>query len=624
MGISLKAHFKHTERILAVLLLAVLLGALGGLGGCKPTSVLTQHVEDEQLGKLDESANSIYRETENAPEDATRTTSVIDDSDRIDEQEQALPVYAQDAGEHGTTDIREQRGDSADTDEASTGNQSSYAEGDNEVAGEDDRTGQATSGEGEGEGESSTETSTGGEGDPGDLQSLAAGIGGAGETFDTTGTDYELPDGVSRVAAAGQYATIVQMLAGRGALVAADEEWVSTVTEQRLFPGEGVEDLTCGWRGDASTGLGIDIDAVVASAPDVVLVDGSQVKLDDAEQAHLKAAGIDVVVLPRLGGSDTPDDDVVKTVSIVGELLGGAETQYDATAMADEYVQQHDTVISACVQANGGYSYKMEYGASFPSVYQGTADSGVQTTQLSSTRYVTAFIDAWTMDVNASSTAIRRYANAALYLDGDTVDASEGAGLSIAIESKNFPLLAYYLQVSGVVDNSYEGVKPVSGGSGMASLPYLVVPGGTRNLITETTHAASRTTPSALWFAPTSTAASSGWLKVGDVGFPLLIVKDDDIAHRVVGSAAKVNGLYNVGSPYRVQVMPSGVCGSWADGTVESYLVSLWIEGLFKNDGNLERCKSYVDQFYGTFYRASADSALANFDTSYTALCTVK
>lgn len=615
---------RQRKRLSAVLLLAALLVLSAGMCGCKFTSVLTQHVEDEQLGELDESANPIYRETPDAPEDSTRTTNAISDSDRVDDQEQTLPVYEQSAAEDGTTDIREQRADSADTDNASTGNQRSYAEGDNEVAGESEKTGSVTSGEGEGEGETSSDASTGGEGDPGDLQNLAGGIGGVGETFDTTGTDYELPEGVQHVAAAGQYATIVQMLAGRGALVATDSEWASSVADQRLFPGEGIEDLPIAWRGDADAGYEIDIDALIAAEPDVVLADNALVKPDDAEQARLAAAGIDVVVLPRLGATDTPDDDVVKAVSIVGELLAGAETQFDALAMSDEYEQQHDSVIDACMQANGGYSYKMEYGTSFPGIYQGTADNGIETTQLSSVRYVTAFIDSWTADVNASSVAIRRYGNATLYLDGEPIDASEGAGLSLTIESKNFPLLAYYLQVAGVVDNAYEGVKPVAGGSGMTSEPYLVVPGGTRNLITDTTHASSRTAPSALWFALSSVATAASWMKVGDEGFPILITKDNDMAQRVVASANKVDGLYNVGSPYRVQVMPSGMSGSWADGTVESFLVSPWAEGLFKNDGNLERCKSYADQFYATFYRGSTDSALTDFNTSYTALCTVK
>ncbi len=45
--------------------------------------------------------------------------------------------------------------------------------------------------------------------------------------------------------------------------------------------------------------------------------------------------------------------------------------------------------------------------------------------------------------------------------------------------------------------------------------------------------------------------------------------------------------------------------------------------GLFKQGGNLERCKSYVDQFYKTFYRCAPDDVLVDFDASYTALCTV-
>lgn len=591
--------------------------------GCKYTSVLTQHVEDEQLGELDESANPIYRETADAPEDSTRVSSTISNSDRIDEQTQTLPTYGQEAPDEGLTNIREQRPDSADQDKASTGNRPSYAEGENDVAGEGEVAGESVSGEGDGENESSSESSSAGNGEPGDMQNLAGGIGGAGETFDTTGTDYELPEGVQSVAAAGQYATIVEMLAGRGALVAADDEWIDVAGKQRLFPGEGIEDLPYGWRGGVESGYTMDVDAIVAADPDVVIVDNALVKPDEGQEARLKEAGIDVVVLPQLGRSDTPDADVVKAVSIVGELLATAETQYDSQAMADEYIRQHDDVIDACLQANGGYSYKMEYGTSFPGIYQGTSDMGAETTYLSNVRYATAFVDSWTTDVNASSIAIRRYGNATLYLDGEVIDASEGVGLSATAESKNFLLMAYYLQVSGVVDNSYEGVKPVVGDSGGAGNPYLIVAGGTRNLITETTQCSSRTTPSALWFSPNSVAVPSGWLKAGDSDFPLLLARDESIAQRIAASGSKVDGLYNVGAPYRVQVVPSGVSGSWADGTVESFLIAPWAEGLFKDDGNLQRCKSYVDAFYSTFYRCSADDALSDFDTSQTALGTM-
>lgn len=606
-----------------VLLLAALLALGASLCGCKFPSVLTQHIEDEQLGELDESVNPIYRDTPGAPESSTRTSSTISDSDRIDDQTPTLPVYEKGAPDNGPTDIREQRTDSANDDNASTGNRKSYAEGDNEVAGDSEKTGTATTGTDEGAGESPTDSTTTGEGEAGDIQNLSGGIGGAGETFDTTGTFFELPEGVKTVAAAGPYATLVQMLTGRGALVAADEEWILTAGKKKYFPGEGIEDLPHAWHGNAATGYTVDVETLVAAEPDVVLVDNVIVKLDDAAKTRLKIAGIDVIVLPRLGGADTPDADIVKAVTIIGQLLATADTQYDSQAMADEYILQHDNLLDACLENNGGYSYKLEYGASYQGIYQGTSDTGGETAMLSSTRFYTAFIDTWTYDVNPSSVGVRRYSNATLYLDGEIIDASDGAGLSAVTESRNFLILAYYLQVSGVIDNSYEGIKPASGGAGVAGKPYLVVPGGTRNLITKTTDASSRTAPSALWFSPTATAVASSWVTVGDESFPILLVRDVSIAQRVVASGNKVDGLYNVGQPYVVRVVPTGVSGSWADGTVESFLIASWIEGVFKNGGNLQRCASYVDTFYRTFYRCTSDGVLSDFDASFAVLGTV-
>jgi len=612
-------------RILACAIVVVLACSALFLSGCKFTNALTQHTENEQLGVLDETASPVYRDTANAPEDSTRTSSTISDSERVNDQDQMLPTYGADAPQGPETDIREQRTDSADTDNATTGNRYSYAEGDNDEAGDSTVAGEVTTGTDEGTGEGTSDTSDSGEGEPGDMQNLAGGIGGTGQTFDATGSDFELPEGVSTVATAGPYATVVEMLAGRGALVAADQEWIEEATKLGLFPGEGLEDMARGWSGDETVGYEPDIDAIIAADPDVVLVDNVALSFSDADTARLQAAGIDVVVMPRLGDPDTPDADITKAVSIAGELLSDAEDiQFDTAAMADTYVSLHDEVIDACLQANGGYSYKMVYGTGFPAIYQGVSDGGVETANLSSTRYTTAFIDSWTTDVHATSVGIRRYGNATLYLDDEEIDASEGAGLSATGSSKNFLVIDYYLQVSGVVNNSYEGIKPVSGGNGLSSDPYLVVPGGTRNLITPTTAVSSRATPSALWYSPSSLALVSNWICVGDASFPLLLVKTEDIAQRVVASANKVNGLYNVGKPYVVQVVPTGFSGSWADGTVESFLLSSWTAGLYKNDGDLSTCQSYTDRFYVTFYRCGSEGVVSDFNTALAALCTVR
>lgn len=131
----------------------------------------------------------------------------------------------------------------------------------------------------------------------------------------------------------------------------------------------------------------------------------------------------------------------------------------------------------------------------------------------------------------------------------------------------------------------------------------------------------SRSTPSALWYSPGSAEAGGSWVTVGDDAFPLLLVKTPEIAQSVVASASLANGLYNVGQAYGVRVVPDGFAGTWAYGTVESFLAAPWAYCAFQQGGDMSTCTSYVESFYSTFYRVSAPTsgAVANYDLLYAA-----
>lgn len=617
----MKQENRHNWRKKAcALALSALLVATMGLQGCKYTDVLTEHIEDETLGVLDPDADPVYKDVPGAPEDPTRTSSQLSDSERIDEQTQTLPDYDQNQDNPEETDNREQREDTANEQNATEGDEDSENDGENQAAGTGDGTTENTAGTGDGNGTGTTEEPQTSSGDENKGDGETGGGGGTGQVYDTTGTNVELPEDVGSIAAAGQYATIVQMLAGEGGLVAADSAWIESVQSYGMFPGEGVEALDVCWTGDDETGYTADIDALIAADPDVVLADGVKVMFSEEETARLLAAGVSVVTVPELGKSDTPDESITSAVSVVGELLKSANTQLDTTVQVNNYLEMHSAAIDDCLNANGGYSYKMNLGTSYRGIYQGTSATGTDTTELSSNRYTTVFIDAWTYDITSTSEAVRRYGNASLYLDGATLDSSDGAGLSATNSSQNFILMDYYLQVSGVVNNSYEGAKPVSSGA-ESTLPYLIVPGDTRNLVTSTTSAASRTTPSALWYSPSSISLGSTWVTAGDSSFSIVLTRTEEMAQSVVTSANKVNGLYNTGLPYTVRVVPSGFSGSWADGTIESFLLAPWTYCIFQGGGDLETATTYVNDFYSTFYRCGAANVVQDYDTAYAALC---
>lgn len=583
---------------------------------------MTEHIEDEEIGALDPDAEPLYRDVPGAPEDPTRTSSHVSDSERIDDQTQTLPDYDKQQQNDEQTDNRDKDEDSANTQNATKGDDESPDDGENSTVGAGDGQSDRQSGNGAGEGSSTTDdTAQGGDNQTGDPNN-SGGIGGAGKVFDPTGSAEDLPENTKSVAACGQYATIVEMLAGKGALVAADSDWMSRVSSKGLFPGEGVEALAVGWTGDAEGGYAIDVDALIAAKPDAVLADGVVVSLTDAEQQALTGAGVNVVTVPVLGASDTADENIVAAVNTVGELLRNADCQYDTAKMASMYETMHDNAIQTCKANNGGYSFKSIYGTTYSGIYQGTSISGEQTTEQSSNRWVTSFVDGWTYDVAPSSTAVRSYGNATLYLNGRVMDSSDGAGTSATGTTQNFMLLDYYLQVGGVTNNAYESAKPALSGEG-ATRPYLVVPGDTKSLITSQTSFVSRTAPSALWFSPTTLDINTSWSTVGNADYPCLIARTDDIAQSIIRSANKTNGLYNVGQPYTVRVCPSGLAGSWSRGTVESFLMAPWAFCAFQSGGDLSAAETYANDYYSTFYRYSsaASSAIDDFNASYPATC---
>ncbi len=587
------------------------------LAGCKYSDVLTELIEDPVYGEVDEKQAPRYELNPEAELERELTSLIIRDSDRIDEQYRNLPVFDSQVPPDETTDQRENADDTDNKETASKGKEKSDQDDQTDEAGDQENTTEAQTGDATGdstaEGASDQTTDQLGEG----AQDGIAGGGAGGNvlTYDATGVVEQLPEAGS-VAAAGQYATIVQMLAGRGGLAAADAGWVDEVRARGVFPDEeleGINDIAIAWSGSRSTGYALDIDALITAKPDYVLVDNADVILSDDERARLNAAGIGTVDVPTLGSADTTDDAVVQAVAIVGQVLSNSTSTFDTSAQVTNYNALHDAVISNCLSSNGGYSYKTIGGASYAGVYQGTSINGMDTTNFSSTRITTVFIDSLAASYTPTATAKRTYSDGVLpYLNGESVDVSGGIGMSVQGESNEFVLLDYYLQVSGVVDNSYDGAKPTLSDAG-SGLTAIVIPGFADDIALSGGFL-QRNSFSALWYKPNDTT----WLTVGDPDFPGVLVRSAGIAQVIASSRDNGNGIYNVGQPYWVRVVPTGMAGSWADGTVESFLVSSWIYDVARGYGVSDACRQDVNSFYETFYRVGdASGSISDFDTAY-------
>lgn len=588
----------------AIALLAVVLA--GGLGGCRYSEALFEITVDPLNGEYEPNAEPEYKDVDGAPEDPTRASTHLSQTDNYTEQRNDLPVYGEDQTDE-QADRTQWDATTNDTTEAVEGTEASPEEG--EASRSEDEAAEGDGADGEGEGSDQM-------GDEGDATpDKTGGRGGAGQTYGD-GSYEELPE-ARAIAAKGPYALIVQMLGGKGALAAADKEWLDTIRATDAFPGEGLDEVEALWSGKDNDKL--DVAALVDTHADVVLVDGVECALSEKETKQLTEAGINVVSVPALGLPDTSDEDVATAIRVVAQLLSGAaaEVQYDPTQMADQWMTLHDDALSACVEANGGYSYKVVGGFAYTGVYQGDNGTMQATTNVSDNRVITAFVNEVVPASASTVTAERSYGDQPLYLHGETVDARNGVGLSVQVTQGNFVLMDYYLQTAGVVNNAYEGACPSETGSEGLTLPYAVIAGNSAGLLSSV---GSRSNSSALWLPLYSTA---DWTVAGDEGFPGLLVRDDSVAEALEKSAAKVRGLYNVGQPYEIRTMPEGVAGSWADGTPESFLLAPWAFDVYQG-GALDGCHDWIDAYYECFYRmegASAAGAVANLDSAREALC---
>lgn len=565
------------------------------LAGCKNSDVLNELINDQEIGELDETREPIYEENPDAPEDPSRISKYESQNDNVAEQENTQATFDENPNTENTqTEQREQAQTNHDY-KATQGTQNDGSKG---------RTPEI----------SSNDTAGGGGGDD-SSQEVPGGKGGGTKIFNADDAATPLPENVHSVAAAGSYGVLVEMLCGQGALVGTDAAAQQMVSSSGAFPGEGFESIGVCWDGDGNPILS----EIKAQSPRCILQSTSTRTLTQEEMDALSDAGVecDILVMPEIDGPTTTDADLMSAVTTVGELLhpaAGNTSTYDSKQSASEFVELHDQVINACVSANGGYSYKVINGSQFDYIYQGEAGVGTATTRLSGNRYTTVFVDSWTSALTSTVNSARSYSGASVgYLSdpSDVLDVSGGVGLSLSGQNSGFLLMDYYLQCAGVVDNSFEGDAPVAASSATRKALPSVISAGSDTGLALNTQLAGRSAPSALWFS-----SSGGWSNdttlIGDAKFPGMFVRTSEIADKVSASASLTNGFYNIGQSFSLYVMPSGMFGSWADGGLESYLLSAYALGYYVGNESLQQTFSNAAATHmAKFYRSTGVISLS-------------
>jgi hypothetical protein len=426
----------------------------------------------------------------------------------------------------------------------------------------------------------------------------------------------------------GGYALIVQMLAGGGALVAADENWLGGIRASGAFPRERewLDKVVSAWSGDGTAAGSANVGALIDARPDTVLVGGNTSTLTQSECDRLVAAGIDVVVMPPIGGIFVADKDIATAVRVVGELLkSNLGTQYYAPDMAAEYIRQHDAAINNTLNANGGYAplVTVETSSFSTIIAQGSTPYGTQTTYLNPNNVLsTMYIDAWSRCTPTSGYTQRLFAYESGAAPVEPVDLSDGLALSILPrpnERAFFSLFTYYLQCAGVgtsagaanfLESNTNATRAVStyggvGWTGVYTDAGCLLSADFATIDIDTSHPVNM-------FTPLVRATTHG-LRLGDAGYPAVLARDETIARQFVNSGNKTYGLYNMRQPFQAFVVPSGIAGSWVDGNVESFLISPWAYCMFKQGKDLTAASSYINDFYSAFYRCGAAGIVSGY-----------
>lgn len=450
--------------------------------------------------------------------------------------------------------------------------------------------------------------------------------------YDTSDPSQQPPQ-VEKVAAYGPYAVIVQMVAGTGALVATDSKTLSS-SFSAVFD---TSKVTKAWS-DGGTAKKMDVDKIISSGAQVILTSSSSYleKLSDQDFGKLVKAGIETVVLRPMVCSQY----IKKNVTTVGDMLDGTSAgayAKSAAKRAQQYVDFHDRVVKACIDANGGrYAGKTVYQTS------GKCDVSASGTDDAKSTY-TLLVDAY--EEKAA------YKGASL----GTGSWSPAKGLAFATGGFATSPVSYYIQCGGLVNNAAATTtKTASGavplwqfnynsfgfnstewtGISLTLMDDKAIKNMSRSLLDSGINSSNRT------------GLGSG---LGSESFPKLIATSKSIKKSLIENSSLSNGMYtpygwvsaagssrnieafgvNLGNTVlfstigvdgtssgedtenllgtsipesAIAVNPSGLFCDWTAGSVESFLEAAWVSDEVNDAAEGVDWQQEAKDFYKTFY----------------------
>jgi hypothetical protein len=451
-------------------------------------------------------------------------------------------------------------------------------------------------------------------------------------------TDYP----VSSFAAVGQYAVMVQMLGGAGALVATDYETLKgfhtagIAGAGNIAQGE-VDSIALGWR-DSGSAAYLDADAIIAAFQQhdpaglargtcyIIAETSASTYFGGYTEAleKLTAAGIQWMNLRPMDNTE----DILANVSDLGTMLSASDvSQYGAesASRANYYAQLHTSTVSA---ANGGL-------ASVVTDTSKVLETGSEHIASGGNTVYSLLIDTW--DASAKYTS-HPFA----------------AGLAFASLGCSSTPVSYYLQAGGVINNAAAVASSSATGS-MAVTQFSLTtlsPKDSSLTITAPLAISTSNVERALLDSGQQVNATGTGAGLGTAYMPKVIVKSSAIRDALCASSLLSNSVYHPYSwvtsgfvsaagadlggstPYwssigandgqmsasatenplgsgltsaHVVVCPSGIFSDWTEGTVESFLLSTWSSAIFGNGYSYSQWQSDVVDFYQWAYGVNID-----------------
>lgn len=451
-------------------------------------------------------------------------------------------------------------------------------------AGTGDSSGGESGGAGSGDGGSGSEGS--GSGDP------AGGPGQGGENpenteltpgpeeqeqVDENGKTEEDPEEADLIAAPGEAALLVEMLAG-GEKLRVSSASVTEGLAGRVFSKDWQGSVL--WEEDGSSPMQDPaFSQLLEKGVEVCIVESGKMPFTDTQRAELNNRGVRIVTIPALDNSR----GIREAARLVGEVTGEEEKAGDYIRFCDETLQR----VRALTQPF--YPDGIDYSTGEPGQDPGT---GVYALYVSSWDSAASY-SLYNESVVLSGTGMAVTKTGYLSSPVTEMLSVAGIGNAAALSENNYSLSTFKTRfINPILNNLYS--LDVRGGSLGATYrrEYILTSAGQSFLGDpdyQAVVAAARDVErgiqsSPLWQYYPYTSSASG--NINGYGFR-------DSSGNLVESTIHGN--------YRVFVIPSGA-GRWDRGSVESVLIPEWAAWKLRGLGSEESMRDRIAGFYREFY----------------------